>query len=111
MHNSNNRNRVDDFVPHTSPTAQCFIVLPNGRQILEELALSFRDQVLRKIPELEYDRSYTLKQICGAAFWRLLSATEARTGGMYIAQLVADGQLPLEFANCPHAVPKRYRRI
>jgi len=85
------------------------MVLPSGFEIPEALAFAFRDQVRDRAPLLSRDRRYKLKQICGTEFWSLFSVGEVRLGGMYIAHLVSIGELPLEFATCPHAVPKRYR--
>ena len=84
------------------------VVLPNGHELPGKLATMFRQHVSRRIPDLPRERKYKLRQICGEDFWSLLTHTEARKGGMYIAYLVATGQLPLEFVTCPHAVPKRY---
>ena len=84
------------------------IVLPSGREIPEAFAFAFRDQVLRQAPQLPRDRMYKLKKICGSEFWAPLTDRQVRLGGEYIALLVSLGKLPLEFATCPHAVPKRY---
>ena len=109
MDMSKTPDRVTPSFPNSSPKTQRVIVLPSGREIPEALAFTFRDQVLRQAPQLPRDLIYKLKKICGSEFWAPLTDGQVRLGGEYIALLVSLGELPLEFATCPHAVPKRYR--
>ena len=92
---------------HTTPATQSILVLPSGHKIRADLL--HRVQV--RIPELNRDRDYLLKQICERDLWDPLPKGHKIDGGKTIAYLVKTGQLPLEFAICPHAVPKRYRRL
>lgn len=109
MDKSKTRTRVPLPLTQPAPKLSRVIVLPSGREIPEVLAFAFRDQVLRRSPQLVRGRVYKLKQICGNEFWALYSTDQVRLGGQYIAVRVSRGELPLEFAVCPHAVPKRYR--
>ena len=109
MDKSKTPERVTPSLLESAPKTQRFIVLPSGRIIPEALAFAFRDQVLRQAPLLSRDRAHKLEQICGPEFWAPLTNREVRLGGEYIAHLVSIGELPLEFATCRHAVPKRYR--
>jgi len=75
-----------------------------------EIRLDLLQRVRARIPELERDRDYSLEEICDSAFWKPLPKIHKIRGGITIAYLVQARQLPLEFASCPHAVPKLYRR-
>ena len=82
------------------------LILPNGGGIRRELL----DRVNRSIPRLDRNRTYSLKQMCGLEFWATLAPREKIENGISFAYLVAQGELPLEFACCPHQSNKRYRR-
>lgn len=101
--------RVTPTFLESAPNTQRFIVLPSGRLIDEALAFAFRYQVLRQASLLSRNWRYRLKEICGPEFWEPLTHGEVRLGGEYISLLVSISELPLEFATCPHASPKRYR--
>lgn len=91
---------------NTTYTTQAILVLRSGHKIRADLL----HRVKARIPELNRNRDYLLKQICGRDLWDTLPNPQRIDGGKTIAHLVKTGQLPLEFATCPHAVPKRYRR-
>ena len=93
---------------HVTPDVQRLLVLPNGVAIPENLADRVRLQVLRRIPDLQRDRSYSLKAICRPEFWNTLDKSDAIKSGRYIASLVASDQLPLVFDGCPQRSNKRY---
>ena len=89
------------------PTPETVViqVFPNGNEIRADLLHAFTS----RLPELYPDRDYDVEEICGRDYWRSLPKIHRIRGGRTIAYLVKAGQLPLEFATCPHAVPKRYR--
>jgi hypothetical protein len=91
---------------YTTPTVLLILLFPDGHEIRLDLLCRVR----ARIPELDRDRDYSLEQICGTEFWKPLPKIHKIRGGITIAYLVQTRQLPLEFASCPHAVPKRYRR-
>jgi hypothetical protein len=91
---------------HVTPDAQLIQVLPNGFEIRRELL----DRVNRSIPRLDRNRTYSLKQMCGLEFWATLAPGEKIENGISFAYLVAQGELPLEFACCPQRSNKLYRR-
>ena len=82
-------------------------MFPSGHEIRVDLL----DRVNSRIPVLDRNRDYSLEEICGRELWRSLPKRDRIRGGITIAFLVKTRQLPLEFATCPHAVPKRYRPI
>ena len=54
-------------------------------------------KIMERIPYLEPNRAYTLRQICGEEFWEQLDDGEAREIGEWIASVVARKLLPLRF--------------
>ena len=63
------------------------------------LCISVRDQVLMIIDGLEPGESYTLEELCGERYWRgLRNATNCRKAGVFMAQMVRKGSMPLKFA-------------
>jgi hypothetical protein len=50
-----------------------------------------------RIPDLEPNRAYTLRQICGEELWEQLDDGEAREIGGWIASVVIRKLLPLRF--------------
>lgn len=87
------------------PMVLLILLLPDGH----EVRLDLLHRVRARIPELDPNRDYSLEEICGRELWDPLPKIHKIRGGRAIAQLVKTGQLALEFASCPHAVPKRYR--
>ena len=100
------RSAVAPGPTNTASAVHWILVLPNGHEIRSEAL----DRVRARIPELDRHRIYSVEKICGRDYCRSLPKIDRIRAGKAIAYLVATGQLALEFANCPHAVPKRYRR-
>jgi hypothetical protein len=90
---------------YTMPAVLRIVLFPDGHEIRADLL----QRVRSRIPELDRNRDYSLEEICGKEFWKPLPKSHKIRGGRTGAYLVQTGQLPLEFASCPHAVPKRYR--
>jgi hypothetical protein len=44
---------------------------------------------------MDRDRSYSTREICGEAFWRLLGKLEKRQAGMCVRHLVKQGAVGL----------------
>lgn len=64
-----------------------------------KLCISVRDQVLMVIDVLEPKQKYTLEELCGEKFWRGLNNPIAqRKAGLFMADMVRKGILPLKFA-------------
>lgn len=95
---------MTDTTP-TTPGVLVILLFPEGH----EIRLDLLRRVRSRVPELDRDRDYSLEEICRKEFWNPLPKIHKIRGGVTIAYLVKTGQLPLEFATCPHAVPKRYR--
>jgi hypothetical protein len=55
--------------------------------------------VLAILISLKPNQSYTLRSMCGDAFWSRFNAFECRVAGRYISLLVAEGTIPLETLN------------
>mgnify|MGYP001812638669 CR=1 FL=1 len=96
---------TDKTIP--TPDVTLILVLPSDHEIRIDLLRI----VEARIPELDRNTEYTLKAMAGQAFWRTVPRYDRIQGGITFAYLVKTGQLPLEFATCPHAVPKKYRPI
>ena len=54
-------------------------------------------QVMARIPNLDANRAYTLKQICGEEFWGQLEKDEVIEVGQWIVLVVTRKLLPLRF--------------
>ena len=55
--------------------------------------------VLAILISLKPNQSYTLRSMCGEAFWSRFNEFECRAAGRYISLLVAEGIIPLERLN------------
>ena len=55
--------------------------------------------VLAILISLKPNQSYTLRSMCGEAFWSRFNEFECRAAGRYISLLVAEGTIPLETLN------------
>ena len=80
-------------------------VFPDGH----EMRLDLLHRVQARIPQLDPNRDYSLKEICGEDVWASSPKYHRIQAGITVAHLVTTGKLPLAFTTCPHAVPKRYR--
>ena len=90
-----------------SSTAKIHIlVLPNGMMI-HRLVL---DAAETRALTLEHGKTLSLPKMAGPEIWGMLDPYEKILNGETFAYLVASGQLPLEFACCPHRSNKKYRR-
>jgi hypothetical protein len=88
------------------------IMLYDGHNVYTASATFYtavRLQVEEVIPVLERDVKYKLEMLCGEAFWRTLSDGEKRMAGRCMAHMVANGLLPLRFADTKHEYPKWYQ--
>lgn len=85
------------------------IFLYDGYSVSEKLYMAVLYQVEEVIPAMECDVKYTLKMLCGDAFWRTLSDGEKRMAGRCMAHMVVNKRLPLRFADSKHEYPKWYR--
>jgi hypothetical protein len=86
-----------------------YMVLYDGYTVPAEFYHAVRLQVEAIIPAMERGGKYTLKLLCGEAFWRPLSHGDRRMAGRCMAQMVVSGLLPLCFADGKHEYPKLYR--
>ena len=64
----------------------------------KELMDSVRLQVESELHVLEPGASYTLRRICGKAFWRPLTTWERIVAGQCMAYMICKKQLPLTHA-------------
>ena len=89
-------------------TGDPLLVFGAGHTLPKQVADAVLRQLLSRRPELSQDRTYSSPQLCGQEFWSQFEDGLARRVGKYIAYLVHEQQLPLEFACCPHRSNKRY---
>lgn len=87
-----------------------YILLGDGYCVSSDFYTALIRQVEAIVPALDAFESYTLKALCGDAFWRQLSNGERRMAGRCMAHMVSHKILPLTFAKTKHEYPKRYIR-
>ena len=111
-----NKEKTLTAAPSASSTASIKIMVPASNnqslspdevnRILKILLVRRRNKhiserilkkVMARIPYLEPNRAYTLKQICEDELWGELDDGEAREIGEWIASVVARKLLPLRF--------------
>ena len=86
------------------------ILLSNGTSVHPEFLKYIRDVVTERIPELSFNTTYELKQVCSDYFWDLLDKGEKIKAGSCMVHLVAKRELPMISVNkCRHQSPKKYR--
>ena len=84
-----------------------FLVLHSGHDIRLDILVGAE----RSMPDLEYRREYTLREMAGAEWWDTLPKWHRIIAGETFAFLVAQGVFPLEFACHPERSNKLYRRV
>jgi hypothetical protein len=84
-----------------------FLVLHSGHDIRLDVLMGAE----RSIPDLQYRREYTLREMAGAEWWDTLPKWHRIIAGETFAFLVAQGVFPLEFACHPERSNKVYRRV
>ena len=95
---------------NTNNTDNQTILLCNGTSVHPEFLKYIRDVVTERIPELSFNTTYELKQVCSDYFWDLLDKGEKIKAGSCMVHLVARGKLPMISANkCKHQSPKKCR--
>lgn len=67
------------------------------------------ERAVRRIPDLDFDVEYTLREICGEDFWRRYNHV-ARRVGRFFALLVRHGFLPLRLSRIRSDRNRLYRR-
>ena len=90
------------------------IILYDGHEVYTVSAALYsavRYQVEEIIPALTPGVKYKSEWLCGNAFWDPLSDGKKRMAGRCIANMVANGLLPLRFAESRHEYPKWYLLI
>lgn len=97
------------LTPHPTDAVKTHL-LDDGYPVAAEFLAAVRAQVEFVLPGLIPRIAYTTEQLCGSAFWELLSRREKPIAGRCLAYLVAHGVLPLVHVPGKHEYPRRYRR-
>jgi len=85
------------------------VFLKNGRWVNNDFLQIIKDIVVEIIPALEPGAGYTLKTLCGDAFWGKLSPGEQKQAGWCMKHLVLSGELPLIITESKHEYPIYYQ--
>jgi hypothetical protein len=67
------------------------------------------EHVLMRLPALEFDRDYTLEQLCGKEFWDRYRHRGRRIG-RFFARMVKKDQLPVYLADIRSDKHRLYRK-
>lgn len=97
------------LTPHPADAVKTHL-LDDGYPVAAEFLAAVRAQVEFVLPGLIPRIAYTTENLCGSAFWELLSRSEKSIAGRCLAHLVAHGVLALVHVPGKHEYPRRYRR-
>ena len=85
------------------------VLLNNGRSVDPKFLDCIYCAVDESLPTLPYNTKFTLKNICGKEFWKMLERGEKIRAGWCMVHLVEMNELPLMFAESRHEYPKYYQ--
>lgn len=84
-------------------------VLHDGYPVQLSLYNGVLQQVKNVIKRMKPGRKYTLKRLCGSAFWNPLGPGNQRIAGRCFSHMVLMELLPLTLAKTDHEYPRRYK--
>ena len=84
-------------------------VLHDGYPVQLSLYNGVLQRVESVITRMKTGKKYTLKRLCGSAFWDPLGPGQQRIAGRCFSHMVLIGRLPLPLAKSDHEYPKRYK--
>ncbi len=96
--------KVPNAVPKSTPK-KASLPIHDDYELSQEMLNSVEQQAKMSIPRMERGARYTAKQICGKAFWKMLSRGDKIVAGICMSRLVKTNRLPLIEAgsNASHA--------
>ena len=102
---------LDSSVPSETLAPVCLILFDGETSYTVTKAFydAIRYQVEDILPALIRSAKYTLKELCGDAFWQQLGAGEQRMAGRCMADMVCRELLPVLFTEGKHEYPLYYR--
>lgn len=81
----------------------------NCHWVPTKLYEEIKQHMLAQLHQVLPNRRYTLKQMCGKAFWSGMNSWQQRKAGRAFAHMVHVGLFPLEFIQHKKSPTKRYQ--
>lgn len=89
--------------------SQKIIELPGGYKVPLEFYEIVASQVEDVMHEVQTDKIYTAKMLCGDVFWGILKTPyNQRLAGKCFAHMVSQGRFPFEFIQYKRSKTKHY---
>jgi len=81
----------------------------NCHRVPTKLYVNIQNHMNARMNNVEPNRLYTLKQMCGKEFWKGMNSWQQRKAGRAFAHMVAVGIFTFDFIQYKKSPTKRYR--